>query len=79
MIIMPSLVSYILTLILVIYMDTRQRFWYRRLLLKDSMLLNDVKAQQSGDPGAGDGDYGGNNYRKLMSLMMQLRKWSDFI
>ena len=39
------------------------------------MLLKNVKAKQSGVEVDDDGT---NNYKKLMSLMMQLRKWSGF-
>jgi SWI/SNF-related matrix-associated actin-dependent regulator of chromatin subfamily A member 5 len=46
-----------------------QSFWYRRLLLRDSALLAQLEAEATGAAAAS-----GSDWKKLASLMMQLRK-----
>ena len=48
-----------------------QKFWYKRLLLKDSEYLEELERKASSD-GVDAGGTG--SWRKLQALMMQLRK-----
>ena len=59
-----------------------QLFWYRRLLLKDSSVLQTVERTGTdalgGGPSAdGDGPAPTSKYKTLMNLLMQLRKCCD--
>eukprot|EP00656_Telonema_subtile_P022279 TRINITY_DN2338_c1_g1_i1.p2 TRINITY_DN2338_c1_g1~~TRINITY_DN2338_c1_g1_i1.p2 ORF type:complete len:186 (+),score=53.15 TRINITY_DN2338_c1_g1_i1:159-716(+) len=50
-----------------------QRFWYKRLLLKDSSLLQKLDAEASAENAVPSG----TDWKKLQSLMMQLRKCAN--
>mmetsp|Transcript_29170 Transcript_29170/g.56796 ORF Transcript_29170/g.56796 Transcript_29170/m.56796 type:complete len:1721 (-) Transcript_29170:714-5876(-) len=49
-----------------------QQFWYKRLLLKNKNIL--LRAGENAGKGSSDGEDTSQDWRKLQSLMMQLRK-----
>jgi SWI/SNF-related matrix-associated actin-dependent regulator of chromatin subfamily A member 5 len=51
-----------------------QLFWYRRLLLKDSAVLQGVEGAAGADAAAPEV---GAKYSQLVNLLMQLRKCCD--
>ena len=51
-----------------------QKFWYIRLLLKDSKYLAEFEQQESNKAHEAAAAEGGGNWKQLQSLLMQLRK-----
>ena len=53
-------------------LSAAQKFWYKRLLLKDSAMLAGLERSLGGSAANAKGT--GGEWRKLQSLMVQLRK-----